>query len=204
MNLIDRVKKIIVSPKAEWSVINTEAPNTSGIITGYVLPLTLAAAVATFIGYAFIGVDAIFIRIRGVNWGIYQALVVFINVFLCILISTFVIDALASSFGSEKNMGRSFQLVAYSLTPLMIGSLVNIIPVLAIVGLLFSLYGFYIYYVGMPILKKTPEDKHVGYFVVSIIVIIVVYFVLGYILARLFLPIFGLSYGVPSIDMDGL
>jgi hypothetical protein len=42
-----------------------------------------------------------------------------------------------------------------------------------------GLYGLYLLYLGLPKLKKTPADKHVGYFVVSLLVIIVLNIVIG-------------------------
>ena len=193
MNLIERAKNIIISPVKEWNVISTETPDTGKIITGYVLPLAGAAAIAAFIGYAFIGR-----YYTGVNWGLYHALTVLIGALLSVFVSSFVIDALAPSFGSEKNMGRSLQLVAYSYTPAWVGGLLAILPVLGLIGSLAGLYGLYLLYVGMPVMKKTPQDKHVGYFVVSLLVILVVFFLIGWILGRLLLSVFGLSYGLPG------
>ena len=111
---------------------------------------------------------------------IYQAITVLVGALSGVFISAFVIDALAPSFGSEKNMGSSVQLVAYSYTPGWVGGLLAIFPAIAFIGALAGLYGFYLLYLGMPKLKKTPADKHVGYFVVSLLVMIVVYFVIGY------------------------
>jgi len=194
MNLIERAKNIIITPAKEWDVIATEQPDIGKIITGYVLPLAGAAALAVFIGYAFIG-SILGSGFFGVTWGIYHALVSLIVALCSVFVSALVIDALAPSFGAEKNMGRSVQLVAYSLTPAWIGGLLAIIPVLALIGSLAGLYAFYLLYVGMPKLKKSPEDKQVGYFVVSIVVMIAVYVIVGLILAAILLPILGLSYG---------
>ena len=118
---------------------------------------------------------------------------------ISVFVSAFVIDALAPSFGSEKNMGRSVQLVAYSYTPGWIGGLLAIIPSIAIVGVLAGLYGLYLLYLGLPKLKKTPEDKLIGYFVVSLLVIIVVYFVIGMIMAAI-LPL--KPYGVDGLNLN--
>jgi hypothetical protein len=183
MNLFERVKNIITTPNKEWDVIATETPDTGKIITGYVLPLAGAAALAAFIGYGLIGVSYFGVRFAGMNWGIYQAINVFVAAILGVFVSAFVIDALAPSFGSEKNMGRSIQLVAYSYTPAWIGGLLAILPAIALIGSLFGLYGLYLLYIGLPKLKKTPAEKHVGYFVVSLLVIIVVYIVIGLIMA---------------------
>ena len=201
MNLIERVKNIIMSPAKEWDVIATEQPDTGKIITGYVLPLAGAAALAAFIGYGLIGVSYFGIRVAGINWGIYQAINVLVAAIAGVFISAFVIDALAPSFGSEKNMGRSVQLVAYSYTPGWIGGLLAIFPAIALIGSLAGLYGLYLLYLGLPKLKKTPADKHVGYFVVSLLVIIVVYFVIGLIMAAI-LPGMGRTYGGGSINVS--
>jgi len=82
-------------------------------------------------------------------------------------------------------MGRSVQLVAYAYTPFWVGGLLSILPVLSWVGSLFGLYGLYLLYIGMPKMKKTPADKLTGYFIVSLLVIIAVYFVIGLILGSL-------------------
>jgi hypothetical protein len=195
MNAIDRAKNIITSPVKEWDVIASEPPNTGQIITGYVLLLAGAAAVAAFIGYGFIGFHYGFTNISGIDWGIYQALVVLVGAIVGVFICALVIDALAPSFGSEKNMGRSVQLVAYSYTPAWVGGLLAIYPPIALIGALVSLYGLYLLYIGMPKLKKTPADKHVGYYVVSLITIIVVYFVIGFIMSSVVMSAMGLSYG---------
>jgi hypothetical protein len=202
MNLINRVKNMIVSPDKEWDVINGEQPNTAGVITGYVLPLAGAAAVAAFIGYGLIGFNAGFgIHMKGMDWGIYQALIILVMALASVFIGAFVIDALAPSFGSEKNMGRSVQLVAYTYTPVWVGGLLSIFPSIALIGSLAGLYGLYLLYLGMPKLKKTPADKHVGYFVVSLVVLIVIYYVIGLIMSKVVMSAMGLSYG-PIINFN--
>ena len=49
MNLIDRAKNIIISPKTEWDVVANEEPNIQQIITGYVFPLAIIPAIALLI-----------------------------------------------------------------------------------------------------------------------------------------------------------
>jgi hypothetical protein len=196
MNLIDRVKNIIVSPAKEWDVISTETPDSGKVITGYVLPLAGLAAVAAFIGYGIIGYNILGFRVTGINWGIYYAISILVSAIAGVFICAFVIDALAPSFGSEKNMGRSVQLVAYSYTPAWLGGLLSILPAIALVGALFGLYGLYLLYLGIPKMKKTPADKQIGYFVVSLLVLIVVYFVIGLIMNRIVMNAMGLSYAI--------
>ena len=39
MDILQRAKNIIMTPKTEWTVIAAEEPNTAEIFKGYVLPL---------------------------------------------------------------------------------------------------------------------------------------------------------------------
>lgn len=189
MNLVDRAKNIIVSPKTEWNVVAGEEPNIQQIIVGYVIPLAIIPTVAVIIGWGLIGV----LGLKSFNYGIALGLVQLLNAIIGVFIAAFVIDALAPSFGSQKNLGRAVQLVAFSMTPAWLGGILNIFPAIGWLGSLFGLYGLYILYLGVTPLMKTPQDKSIGYVIVSIIVMIVVYFVLAAILTAIMFAIFGLS-----------
>lgn len=189
MNLIERAKNIILTPKTEWDKVSAETPNNQGIIVGYVIPLVAIGAIAAFIGWGFIGKSygAGFISYKavGVGLGIRYALIALISGVVGTLLTAFVVDALAPTFKSEKDFGRSLQLAAYSFTPGWVAGVFNILPSLAIIASLAGLYGLYIMYLGLPKLKKTPQDQVTGYFVVSLITMIVATFVIALILAKI-------------------
>ena len=189
MNLVERAKNIIVTPKTEWDVVAAEEPNIQQILLGYVLPLALIPTVATIIVWGVIGMFGV----TSFTYGIAMGLVQIINAFLSVLIAGFVIDALAPNFGSQKNMGRAVQLVAYSMTPIWVAGILNIFPALSWLAGLIGLYGLFLMYLGLAPLMKTAEDKKVGYLVVSIIILIVVYFVIAAILTAILMAVFGLS-----------
>lgn len=188
MNLVERAKNIIVTPKTEWPVIASEKPDTGQILITYVLPLALISVVANIIGWGFVG--SIF---TSVKWGIAMGLIQFFSIFISIFLAAFIINALASNFASTKDSGRATQLVAYSFTPSLVGAIFAIIPVIGWLGMLFGLYGLYLLYLGLPHMMKTPKDKVGVYFVVSLIVMIIVYWVIAMVLTGIFLSIFGLS-----------
>ncbi len=189
MNLLDRAKNIIVAPKSEWAAILAEEPNTSQIMTGYVLPLALIPAIADIIGWGVFGSGFI----KSFSWGIAMGLVQFISAFIVVYLTAFIVNALAPSFSSEKNMGRAVQLVAYSYTPAWVGGILYIIPIIGWLGSLFGLYGIYLMYLGLPFTMKTPQDKAAIYLVISIIVLLIIYLIIGAILSAILLSIFGLS-----------
>ncbi|MFA6234038.1 MAG: Yip1 family protein [Bacteroidota bacterium] len=193
MNLVDRAKNIIVSPKTEWEVIANEPADVGAIFMGYVLPMALIPAIASFIGYGFIGIGFL----SGISVGIAYALISLFSSLIGVFVLAFVIDLLAPSFGSEKNMGRAMQLVAYAYTPMWIGGILNILPVIGWLGGLFGLYGIYLMYLGFPPMMKTPTDKVIVYMIVAVIVLMIVYFVVAGILTTIVFSIFG--FGVMSM-----
>jgi len=191
---------MITNPKVEWTVVAAEQPNVNQIIMQYVLPLTLLGAVAAFIGYGLIGFSMLGIHVGGISWGVYYALNKLILGILSVFITAWVVDLLAPSFASEKDFGRSVQLVAYGATPGLIAALFAILPfIAAIVAIAGGLYCIYLWYLGLGPIKKTPEDKKVVYLIVTFLALIVVYTLIGMILSRLLLPVFGIGYGAYGI-----
>lgn len=192
MNLIERAKNILLTPKTEWDVIDNETPNTQSILMTYVIPLVAVGAIASFIGWGLIGKSYSYgfgsIKVVGVSLGIRYAIIALVAGIAGSLLLATVIDALAPTFKSEKNFGKSFQLAAYSSTAGWVGAIFNILPSLAIIGSLIGLYGLYLLYIGLPKLKKTPQEQTTGYFIASLVTMIVVYFVIGLILAAILIP----------------
>ncbi len=193
MNLIERVKNILVTPKTEWDVIDQETPNTQNIIVGYVLPLVAIGAIATFIGWSFVGKSYVGLKFTSTSWGIRYAIIALISGVAGTFLTAFVIDALAPTFKAEKNMGKSMQLAAYSFTPGWVGAIFSILPSLAILGSLIGLYGLYLLYLGLPKLKKAPQEQATGYFVASLVTMIVAGIVIGMILAAILVPSMGID-----------
>ncbi len=186
MNLVERAKKIILEPKKEWQVIEQENTEVTQILISYLIPLALIPAVASFIGYGFIGIEIPFFgHIGSISFGVRQAIVSIITTIGGAFFSAFIIDALAPNFGSVKNFNRAVQLVAYSYTPAMVAGIFYILPSLSILAGLAGIYGLYLLYLGIGPLMKTPQEKVTGYFVVSLIVTILVFVILSSILSAL-------------------
>ena len=189
MNLFERAKNIIMTPKTEWPVIAAEEPNTTAIMTGYVIPLALIPAVASLIGYGLVGQGFM----HSFTWGIAFGVISFVSTVVGVYATAFVVDLLAPNFGSQKNFGRAMQLVAYSYTPAWVAGILNIVPVLSIIASLAALYGLYLMYLGLPHTMKTPQDKIVIYLVVTAVILIVVFMILGAILSAIMFGMLGLT-----------
>lgn len=169
MNLIERVKNILITPKTEWEVINGETATPQSLLMSYVLPLAIVSAVGPLLsGLLFAGV-------LGIKFFIITAVIAFIAEVVGYYVSVMIIDLLAPSFGSEKNMGKSAQLVAYSATPSYLAGLLSFIPVIgSLLKFAAWAYGIYLMYLGIGPLKKTPEDKKIVYMVIAFVIMIAI------------------------------
>src|SRR5215469_7279225 len=109
MNLVERAKNILLTPKTEWGVIEPETTPRKDLILGYVLPLALIPAIVTFISMSLIGVGLGFLgghTTFGIGLGIGMAVWRLVAAVLGVFVIAFIIDALAPSFGGTKNMDQ--------------------------------------------------------------------------------------------------
>src|SRR5262245_30758105 len=131
MNLVERAKNICLTPATEWPAISQESIPNATVITSYVVPLAAASAVAGFVGGSVIGRTLPFIGtyrvplVTGVGLAVFTVVMAVIGVYLVSLI----IDALAPSFGAQKDSAQAFKVAAYSFTPAWIGGLFQVLPV---------------------------------------------------------------------------
>jgi hypothetical protein len=181
MDIVQRAQKICLTPATEWPVIAAEPTSTGELIGGYALPLAAIGAVAGFIGGSIVGVPLL--GRTPFFGGLVAAVVGLCFGIVGLFIASMIINALAPTFGAEKNSLQALKLVVFASTPAWIAGVLRIIPLLGILAILAGLYSIYVFYLGLPRLMKNPEDKTIAYAVVSAICIIVVsavvYFVAG-------------------------
>ncbi len=183
--IIKRTINIIVKPAEEWKVIEQENTNKTAALTGYALPYIIVVAIASFIGSLLFHPFYFSITYSAIS-----TIFAFAIPFVGILISAIIINALAPSFGSIKNIDNAFKLVIYSYTASFIASIVTgLLPILFFVGIA-GLYSFYILFLGFTPMMKTPDDKKVGYFIVSILIMLGVYAALAFTLSLISATLF--------------
>ena len=180
--ILKRAIAILTKPTEEWKVIKGETATVQDLFLKYAIFLAAIPAIAGFIGFCIIGVSIGFGTIRipvgnGLVWMILQYVFSLAGVFLM----GFIIDILAPSFGAKKDLVASMKVAVYSYTAAWIAGVLYLIPSIAVLAALLSLYTLVLLYFGMDQLKDAPKDKKMGYFAVSIVVAIVVFFLIGFI-----------------------
>jgi hypothetical protein len=100
-----------------------------------------------------------------------------------VFILTLVIDALAPSFGGQKNQTQALKVAVYSSTAMWVAGVFNVFPSLSVLGIL-GLYSLYLLFLGLPVLMKAPQDKALGYTIVVVLGALVIYIVVGALAAQ--------------------
>jgi Yip1 domain len=177
--LIARVKGILLKPKEEWGKIEGESATIQGIYTSYVailvaLPIVCRLIGSLVFGYSFLGVTYHPPLVGSVVSAVVQYVLQLVGIFVLALI----IDALAPTFGGQKNRLRAFKLAAYCGTAAWVAGCFGLIPMIAVLSLL-GLYSLYLLYIGIPVMMKVPAEKALVYEGAIIVAIIVVGLVFG-------------------------
>ena len=187
MDIINRVKNVLVSPKSEWPVIEAENTPHMKVCTNYVVILALIPAIAAFIGYGLIGYRVLGVHFGSISWGIRQAIMLYVSMVGSVYLTAFVIDLLASTFNAKKDFNRAFSLVAYAFTPMFVGGVFYILHSLSWLASLCGIYSLYLLYIGLKPMMKVPDEKQTVYFMVSLIVMLAAYFILVAVLTAILL-----------------
>jgi len=175
-NIIERVKRLLLKPNEEWRAIDAEPMTVAGIYKGWVLPLAAIPAVALLVGtILFSSIFTRFFRLPTmVMYALSTAIIQYVLSIVAVFILALVIDALAPNFGSSKNQVQATKVAAFSMTAAWIAGVALILPPLGVLAMLGALYGFYLLFVGLPILMRTPQNQAVTYVIVTVVAYIVV------------------------------
>ena len=155
MNLIGRVKGILVDPKAEWPRITHEPGEMRYLFASYVAVLAAIPAVCGWIAWIVVGAPVV----TGIVITLIRYLLSFVSIYLVALI----IDALAPTFDADKNFDNALKLAVYSATPFWLSGIFSLIPGLGFVRILALVYAAYLLWLGIPPLMRAPPDKSIAY-----------------------------------------
>jgi hypothetical protein len=185
MNLVDRAKRILLSPRTEWEVIDNEPTTAAQLFTGYAMPLAAIGPIAQIIGYSVFGISVPFAGHYRVPIGsaITSALVTYVLALVGTYVLGLIIDALAPTFNGQRSQIQALKVAVYSSTASWVAGIFALIPGLRLLVIL-GLYSLYLLYLGLPVLMKSPRDKAVAYTAVVILAAIVLFMVTGMLAGR--------------------
>ena len=190
MSFVQRVQAILLTPRSEWPTIATEPATVQSIYTNWLMVLAAIGPVVLVVTSPLMG---------GIGFGLRAAVAAYVNSLVAVALLAAVVDVLAPSFGGTKDYMRSLKLVAYSFTSVWVAQVALIVPALGWVLILAAmLYGFYLFFLGAPVLGRCSVDKAIPFTIVVILCAIV----LGVIVQRILFALMG--FGNAGADPMGL
>jgi len=170
MSIVERAKNLLLDPKATWPTIEAESASVQSIYVPYVAALAAISAVAGFIGMSIVGVGGFGVSFRvPLVSGLLNMVVGFVLALAMVFVMALITDALAPTFGGQKNQINALKLIGYGSTAGFLGGIFNVIPAASVLGLLAALYSVYLIYTGVPVLMKCPKDKALTYTAVLVL-----------------------------------
>jgi hypothetical protein len=164
MDIVGRVKGILLTPETEWASIEHEPGTPAYLFPNYVVFLAAIPPLAGFIGSSIIGVSgpAGTIRVPLVA-GLLGAVFAYLLSFAIVYAVAIIIDQLAPRFGGQKDFASALKVTVYAFTPYWVLGICQMIAGLRFVGYVAALFGIYLLWLGLPRLMKVPADKAVPY-----------------------------------------
>ena len=164
MNLVDRVRNILLTPKTEWAAVDAEPASIQQIYARYVVPLALIPAVAGFIGGSIVGIGVPGVgTVRvGMLAGLLGAVLQFFLLLVLVYVLALIINELATMFGGRMDIIAAFKVAAYSSTPAWLAGIFTIVPIFAFLSVV-GLYSLYSLHLGLPLLMRAPVERAWAY-----------------------------------------
>ena len=180
---IARVKAILGTPRTEWPVIASEPATIGGIYKDYVLILAAIPAVFGFLKYSVIGINLPFLGTyrAGVGAGLGGMIMSYVLGLASVYVLSLIVDALAPTFGGQKNSVQAFKAVVYASTASWIAGIGQVLPWVSVLILLAGgVYSIYLLYLGLPQTMKCPAEKAAGYTAVTFVIAILLSWLISF------------------------
>src|SRR5262249_52561103 len=175
MNLVERVKGILLQPKSEWPAIEREPGDPGYLFSNYVAIVAAIPPVCTFIGTSIIGFGGYRV---GLGLGLVRAIVVYVLSLVGVFVVAYIIDFLAGTFGARKSLDNAMRVSAYAPTAAWVAGVLNLIPILSALAILGALYTLYLLHTGLVALMKPAADKALIYTIAVVVCAVVVWIII--------------------------
>ena len=160
MNLVDRVKGILLSPKTEWPKIAAEPMTPQQVYTSWVMVLGAIGPLAMIIGFSGLGLAT------SLRFAIAQ----YVTLLIVTALVALIVDALAPRFGGTKDFAESLKLTAFSYTAAYVAGVFHLLGTFGGPLMLIAMvYAWYTFYLGAPVLRKCSADKAITFTAIVVI-----------------------------------
>jgi hypothetical protein len=149
-----RIKYVILDPVKAWDAIHSENRPIKDVRGSFFFPLIILVAIAALTGSLIFdnsGLSVAYSILAGVKY--------FLLYYFAIYATALILREISYALDLGRNFTVSFKLIAYSIAPLLLCQITcRIFESFIFVNVL-SLYGLYIFWLGMEKMLAPPEHK---------------------------------------------
>jgi hypothetical protein len=176
---ISNAKDILLSQNAEWTRIMSEENDKSSLMRYGMMLITVAYAIMFVLSLLFTSGMGMLVSFSA-TYMITMVIVQFVLAIVSLYVIPMILGAIAPSFGGKNDSLNALKLFVFVATPSWIGTAVSRLPFLGwLIALAGGVYAIYLFWLHVSEAMSIPEDKKVGYVVVSVLVLAVIFFVIG-------------------------
>jgi hypothetical protein len=185
-----RALRLLLKPTAEWQAIADEGPGDRRLLLGYVVPLSLLPALAWMAGLTMFPQEIVLLEAELARYTpafvLRAGAVTFVASVASVAGLAAAFYALAPMYGSSRDWARAWAVAAYGSTPLFVGGILLVKPVLVGFVVLLALFqaGF-LYVLGLQTLGLVRPRQATECVAVALLLLVVASGVVGAALAAL-------------------
>src|SRR5699024_1357435 len=131
------------------------------LYTGYIMPLAAIPAVFGFIKGSLIGYSLFGATVTtSIGAGLTSMVLGYVLGLVMLYVVAMIVNALAPTFGGEKNQVQALKAVGYAWTAAWVAGIAVILPWLGgLIALAGGIYSIYLLYLGLPHTMKCPPER---------------------------------------------
>jgi hypothetical protein len=170
--LIPRIKNMIVKPGDTWQTIKTEEATIKSIISQYLIFLAIVPAVAFYFRNSLTELAAVALA---------GALLFAVLNIVGIYITAKLVQVLAPKFEATVTEVDVFKLIAYAMTPAILGTALILLSLSTPLTFIIALYSLYLLYIGFPVLVTCSDAKRLPFSLLSMVIMYAIFVAVHYI-----------------------
>jgi Yip1 domain len=176
---LSNAKAVVLNQSAEWTRVMSEENNKQSLLR-YGMALITIAYILLFLLSMLFTMNVGLIGTFSTTYILTMVVVQFVLAIASLYFVPPILAAIAPSFGGKNDSMSALKLFVFIATPSWIGLALSKIPYIGwlpmIAGAIFAIYLFWQHVSDA---MSVPADKKVGYVIVSVIVLGVIFFVIG-------------------------
>lgn len=178
--LFNSIKNILTTPRSYWNTIQTEQTSEKVIRNSLILPLIFIVSVAVITG------SLIFINTElSAVYSILQGIKSFVLLLAVVYSTSFILKEITYPLDLGRDFTIAFRLVAFSLVPFLLCSIVSsVFESLLFINIL-GLYGLYVFWTGAIIFLNPPQHKRMPMLIATTILLTAFYAIFDIVLSTI-------------------